>query len=553
MSNPDEETAVNQFGKGDKYFGTAVVMITLPGLPMFGHGQIEGYSEKYGMEYKRSYYDEPVDEHLVYRHQAEIFPLMSKRYLFSQVNYFEFYDFIDDNGNVVENVFAYSNRAGGERALIIYNNSYSETRGSVKYPVSKSSPTPDIKIHSSLGEALGINPGWKFYYIYRDHRVHLEYLISGYDLMESGIYLYLAGYQYAAFIEFREVYDERGDYERLRIHLSGRGVQSIHGAMEELKLTPFHKNVKQLLSHYIMDNIKAYTSGLIKGFPDNVTVSLNSALESINHYDNIHFDNKEAFTGVISKIETLREVNKITREEGKKVKKPEWLKNIERFKTNDDLIFPFIILNEIRKQSDIKDLYKKTRMDNPLYDSIREDERRNQIPLLNIFTSEIIPAPGSGIKKESVTEVDIVSMILKNEKASSYLNINTWEGNTYYSKERFEDLIKWYFTITLLDGEDTKRKAVQVKKTRRVTVKPEDKIKKLTAKIKTGSSFMQRILQASDESGYRTEALMKILSPKKISKEGSVKTKRSVKKTAVKKKTDKRIKKVKDIIKKKKG
>jgi hypothetical protein len=109
MSNPDEETAVNQFGKGDKYFGVAVMLITLPGLPMFGHGQIEGFAEKYGMEYKRSYYDEHVDDHLVWRHEAEIFPLMAKRYLFSGVEYFEFYDFIDENGNVVENVYAFSN------------------------------------------------------------------------------------------------------------------------------------------------------------------------------------------------------------------------------------------------------------------------------------------------------------------------------------------------------------------------------------------------------------------------------------------------------------
>jgi len=76
MSNPDEETAVNQFGKGDKYFGVAVMMLTLPGLPMFAHGQIEGFSEKYGMEYKRAYYDEVVDDHLVWRHKREIFPIL---------------------------------------------------------------------------------------------------------------------------------------------------------------------------------------------------------------------------------------------------------------------------------------------------------------------------------------------------------------------------------------------------------------------------------------------------------------------------------------------
>ncbi len=53
MNNPDERTAVDQFGKGDKYFGICVLMSTLPGLPMFGHGQLEGYSEKYGMEFRK--------------------------------------------------------------------------------------------------------------------------------------------------------------------------------------------------------------------------------------------------------------------------------------------------------------------------------------------------------------------------------------------------------------------------------------------------------------------------------------------------------------------
>ena len=32
MNNPDERTAVDQFGKGDKYFGICMLMATLPGL-----------------------------------------------------------------------------------------------------------------------------------------------------------------------------------------------------------------------------------------------------------------------------------------------------------------------------------------------------------------------------------------------------------------------------------------------------------------------------------------------------------------------------------------
>ena len=53
MNNPDEETAMAQFGSGDKYFGACTLLAALPGLPMFGHGQIEGFKEKYGMEYRQ--------------------------------------------------------------------------------------------------------------------------------------------------------------------------------------------------------------------------------------------------------------------------------------------------------------------------------------------------------------------------------------------------------------------------------------------------------------------------------------------------------------------
>ena len=65
---------------------SATLMATLPGLPMFGHGQIEGFTEKYGMEYRRAYRDEQPDGWLVERHEREIFPLLHRRYLFAEVD-----------------------------------------------------------------------------------------------------------------------------------------------------------------------------------------------------------------------------------------------------------------------------------------------------------------------------------------------------------------------------------------------------------------------------------------------------------------------------------
>ncbi len=102
------------------------MMATLPGLPMFGHGQIEGFTEKYGMEYRRAYWDEQPDEHLVKRHEREIFPLLRKRYLFAEALNFRLYDFFSGDGTVNEDVFAYSNRSGFERALVVYHNRFAK-------------------------------------------------------------------------------------------------------------------------------------------------------------------------------------------------------------------------------------------------------------------------------------------------------------------------------------------------------------------------------------------------------------------------------------------
>ena len=75
-------------------------MTTMPGLPMFGHGQVEGFTEKYGMEYRRAKHDESVNEGLVRRHEEQIFPLLHRRQLFAEVDNFAFYDFEADGGGV---------------------------------------------------------------------------------------------------------------------------------------------------------------------------------------------------------------------------------------------------------------------------------------------------------------------------------------------------------------------------------------------------------------------------------------------------------------------
>jgi glycosidase len=243
MNNPDEETAVAQFGKGDKYLGTAVMMATMPGLPMFGHGQIEGFTEKYGMEYRRAYWDEPVDDALVRRHERYIFPLLKKRYLFSGVDHFVLYDFYGNDGPVNENVYAYSNRRGDERALVVYNNAYESASGWIRTSCSMSVPAGPQggrqSARKNLAEGLGIDTSPGLFYIFRDDRSGLEFIRSGRDLSDKGLYAELGGYEYHLFSDFRAVRDDReGIYGRLDHQLNGRGVPDIGDAAQEMKLAP---------------------------------------------------------------------------------------------------------------------------------------------------------------------------------------------------------------------------------------------------------------------------------------------------------------------------
>ena len=159
MSNPDEATAVEQFGKGDKYFGVAMLLATLPGLPMLGHGQIEGFGEKYGMEFRRATLDERPDEWLVARHEREIFPLLHRRGQFAEAEDFLLYDFVTEGGGVDENVFAYSNGSGPARSLVVYHNRFGSTSGWIRDSVAyalKQGDGSKRQVRRTLAEGMGL-------------------------------------------------------------------------------------------------------------------------------------------------------------------------------------------------------------------------------------------------------------------------------------------------------------------------------------------------------------------------------------------------------------
>ena len=251
MNNPDERTAVDQFGKGDKYFGACTLMATLPGLPMFGHGQIEGYTERYGMEYRRAYYDEQPDAWLVARHEREISPLLRRRYQFAEVENFLLYDFFSDEGTVNEDVFAYSNRSGQERALVVFNNRYAGASGWVRISCAYAEKHADVNKslrQKTLGETFGLSDDASLFAACRDSANGLEFLFRARDLSGRGMNLDLQAYQCHVFLDWRDLREDGAHpWGELCDSLAGNGVPSLEDALRSLQLQPVHRAVLALL------------------------------------------------------------------------------------------------------------------------------------------------------------------------------------------------------------------------------------------------------------------------------------------------------------------
>ena len=248
MSNPDERTAIDQFGSGDKYFGCCTLLATpARAACMFGHGQIEGFGERYGMEFKTAKMDERPNEALTARHQFEIAPLLKRRHIFAGSSDFTLYDFWNGYGYVEENVFAYSNRLGGERSLVLYNNKYDSTRGTIHISTGFMDKGSGQMRQRSVTEGLALPTAENIILAYRDTH-GLEYLRRATDIHFHGMHFDLRGFQCVVLLDWREMHPNTDwPWDRLCDSLQGRGVPDVHQEMAMFRLRPLHDALRDAI------------------------------------------------------------------------------------------------------------------------------------------------------------------------------------------------------------------------------------------------------------------------------------------------------------------
>jgi hypothetical protein len=224
---------------------------------MFGHGQIEGYTERYGMDFKQARLQESPNEGLIARHQQIIAPLLKNRQLFAESTNFVLYDFWTGYSTVDENVFAYSNTHGDQRAIILYNNSYGSTHGTIHISVGFLEKQTGMLQQKSLVDGLRLPSDESTIIAYRDTILGLEYLRRASEFRDHGLTLDLHGYQHVVLLNWRELRPSSTEpWDQLCDALHGSGVHSVDEALSQLRLRPIVDALHQVISNA---NVQAFS------------------------------------------------------------------------------------------------------------------------------------------------------------------------------------------------------------------------------------------------------------------------------------------------------
>lgn len=513
MNNPDEKTAVEQFGKGDKYFGICTLMATMPGLPMFGHGQIEGFAEKYGMEYFRPYWDEEPDMYLVQRHQKDIFPLLKRRDLFSGVENFLLFDFYSGEGRVNEDVFAFSNGNGSQFALVIYHNSYGSTAGWIHRSASYINKTAEALESKNLFEGLRLSEGQDQYLIFRDQASGLEFIRSVQEIKERGLYFTLNAYECHVFLDFSQVADdESGQYERLTAYLNGRGVPSIDEALRELILAPILNPLREIVNPQSLRRLHQ--------------CRIQSQKSRLNHeVVDIHSEQYQRFLySVADYVNINKDLTKIVREEQRGLEallrslvfaerypfpgSARYEKALERIQENlkdyPFIWFVLILWNDLRllgrvitddsqfaeisrswfDEWGIARLVQRTLEETGL-DSEQAQSGINIIRLLISHQNWV-----EDIEKS--TPRALMEDWLSDEDIRIFININRYQDKLWFNKESFESMLWWLLTTALI----------------RLVADPEKSLTEDIEILIDAHDRIQAILKAEAESEYQVEKLL---------------------------------------------
>ncbi len=513
MNNPDERTAVEQFGKGDKYFGICILMSTLPGLPMFGHGQVEGYSEKYGMEFYKPLWDESEDLDLIKRHQKEVFPILHRRALFANMENFRLYDFSTDNG-VNENVYAFTNQVDEQKALVMFNNSYPSTSGWIDTSAAYVDKSKRNKLVSKrLWDSLQLTRQPATFLIMRDSVTGFEFIQSVESICERGFFMRLNGYETHVFTDFRQIADDEWhSFQRITEYLDGQGVPRIEDAIKELVLAPVQKPFHELANagfvNYLLGNLISPSSPLLpKPLLQEAKSKFHNMIAGIEHLLAIPLNDTPLEKSLLAKLELALSVRSLRTRfpypESKKYRalSNKWSKFFvkERVETLIGWLFTHAwgeLVNGSPSEMQSASWFDEwgfAKILRNLYLELGEDESQINNHLLTI---RLLIGQQYWLQRSRQMPLQhMVKEWFQDEITQNFLGINRYQEVLWYNKERLAEFIQWVKVLAVFDRADSAQVSASL----------------ILERLFSSEKFLNDLENADKSSGYQVHQLISAL------------------------------------------
>ncbi len=468
MNNPDERTAIDQFGSGDKYFGVCTLMVTLPGLPMFGHGQIEGLTEKYGMEYRKPKLDETGIYEFDKQHFHKISPLLQHRELFANVDHFRLFDFQQSDGGVNENVYAYTNQFGKQRVLVLFNNAYQETHGKVinSFAHTDSADRHTGKYSLNIAAAFGLFTDNHRYLCLHDLSTDSYQIRLANQIVEQGFEIHLNGYEYHVFtkVQPNEVLNDE-TLKQLYAIYGQNPISNLQDALNQLynqQTQPTRTN-SDLLTHILNCLVELRSNNTPKN-KELLSNAVQTYLNNVKDISGFQGDTSSLQSEILRMLSTLVQLPQLARS----FEVP-GTKNVAKrlTKINSDLennlprwlsLAAWIVVSQFYKYipglstpADGMNWIKKWKLDQSVANSLSKfgisDDSASQKTLL---LSLSVKYQDWFIEVRKKTFSEILKSWMVSADIREILKVNFYEDTLWYHKESFSELMWWMEIVPIL-------------------------------------------------------------------------------------------------------
>jgi hypothetical protein len=373
-------------------------------------------------------------------------------------------------------------------------------------------------VQKSLGEGLGLHNQDDYFCIFRDHISGLEYIRSSRELHDKGLYVELGAYKCNVFLDFREVQDNVWHhYGHLAAYLNGRGVPSIDEALKETFLQPIHQAFKELANatmfRRLMDARLTEPAGqLDQSLLEEVEQKTLHLLQEIEQFTGATADTSVLAREMRRELEALLELPVL---EGRAPwSEAEAYQTVAEYLTaglDGDVHTWGCLLGwwcvhslgktvgetgfEGQSRSWIDEWLLGKVLVGALQDlGLDEPAAWQAVALIKVLTSHqrwfALESPDTHARAYPILET-----LLRDDEVQRFLQVNRYQDVLWFNQEALEQLLWWLLLVAEIHT---------------AALRPPIEVRD---KILACYKVVQQLRQASEESGYLVEELLRLVSP----------------------------------------